>query len=171
MQITFGPQGLLGLGSTLSPVLKARTALIVLGAGRGESAKLEVALIQNPVSVYQCQAAARAWADRQYEIGHYGRGLPLTRRYARIQVRIRGLEQRLPHVGSGPPGPVHPCSMRSAHGYSFLNRLGRGGRSIHLQDSAPRWSRSAGSGSQEVPPDGPKLPGTRSARRAEAAGR
>ena len=92
MQITFRHSGLLGLRSTLSAVLEARPTLLVLGAGRGKPAKLEVALIQNPVSTYQCQVGPKAWAYRQYEIGHYGRGLPLTRRDPRIQVRIRGLE-------------------------------------------------------------------------------
>ena len=48
---------LLSLGSTLSAILEPRAALIVLGASRGESAELEVALVKDAVTANPCLVA------------------------------------------------------------------------------------------------------------------
>ena len=97
MEITIG---LLSLGSTLSAILEARAALVVLRAGRRESPELEVPLVEDAVAINRCLVAG-ARAHGQHQVYHHAGRLPLARRYARIQVGVRGLEQGLPHVGSG----------------------------------------------------------------------
>lgn len=44
---------LLSLGPTLPPILEARPALIVLGAGGRKPAELEMALIEHPLALDQ----------------------------------------------------------------------------------------------------------------------
>lgn len=57
MQITLGPALLLSLRSTLSAILEAGAALIVLGSSRRESAELEVALVKDAVTIDRCLVA------------------------------------------------------------------------------------------------------------------
>lgn len=83
MQVTSGV-GLACLGSTLPAIFEPRTTLIVLGACRRESPKLEVSLIENPVAISFMMA--RAGAGREHQIGHDSCGLPLSRWYSRIEM-------------------------------------------------------------------------------------
>jgi hypothetical protein len=80
---------------------------------------LEVALVKDTVTINQC-LVARARTHRHHQVYHYGGGLPLARRYARIQVAVGGLEQGLSYVGSGPARSLQPCSMLFAHPWLFL---------------------------------------------------
>ena len=58
MWITLGFGLLLRLGSTLPAILETGAALIVLGAGARESAELEMALVQDAVTMTLCLVAS-----------------------------------------------------------------------------------------------------------------
>jgi hypothetical protein len=51
MQVTTASTRLFGFSPPLPAILQPRAALVVLCAGRRQSSKLEVALIQNPIDL------------------------------------------------------------------------------------------------------------------------
>jgi hypothetical protein len=82
---------LAGFRSALPPILEARAPLVVLTAGRGEATELEVALVQDPITVL-VGLAPGCGAQGKNHIGHYCCGLPLSGRDPRIEMSVSGLQ-------------------------------------------------------------------------------
>lgn len=82
---------LLCFGTALPSIFQPRASLIVLGAGGGEAAELEVPLVENPIPVPSTMEAD-ARARREDQVDHHGRRLPFAGGYARVEVGIPGPE-------------------------------------------------------------------------------
>ncbi len=127
------------LSATLPAILESRAALVVLSAGGGEAAELEVPFVENAISMLGV-VGSRPGAQCQYHAGHHSGRLPLTWWYSGIKVGVCRLQQGLPHIGAGParrPGTVlvtHsrlPVLVAGSRPESLANR-----RALHQSRSA-----------------------------------
>jgi hypothetical protein len=74
-------------GAALPAVFQAGPALVVLGTGRRQPAKLEMPLIEHSIPALRTLVTGTG-AQCVNHIGHHGGGLPLSRRYPWVQVGI-----------------------------------------------------------------------------------
>jgi hypothetical protein len=81
----------LSFGFTLSPVFQSGSPLIIPGSSRGETAELEVLLIEHTIAQKRC-ALDRIGAESEHQLRHDGCRLPLTGRNARVKVGEAGLQ-------------------------------------------------------------------------------
>jgi hypothetical protein len=101
------------------PILLPGAPLLVLGAGGQPAPELEVPLVQHAMGpIGRMAPSSREGLDHVY---HHGRGLPLPRGNAGVEVGRPGFEQGLAHIGADTPFPLQTGSVRFAHSVGSLN--------------------------------------------------